>query len=142
MVRHEKKIDRDNEEEIAKEFAAAFGCEYEKLHHEGRYKLDYALFRNNKVKGLIEVKQRSESFKTIILDLSKAKEMWDYYLKSIPVMFVVRIDGEIKYYKFVDDTYWLFKQVRWHVSKVMETDNGPVIDIPWNKFSSLPDRSK
>lgn len=141
MERHETQGDRDNELEIVQEFAAAFGLTYDKLWHEGRYKMDFALLKGSALKGLVEVKQRNNAFSTIILDLSKAREMWDYHLKGIPTMFVVRIDGEIKYYKFVDETWLLFKKVRWHLSNVRETDNGPVIDIPWRAFVGIPKNS-
>lgn len=140
MERHEKQHDRDNEEEIIRAFCWAFGLTYEKLWHEGRYCMDFGLYNDHqRLVSVAEVKERSQQYDTVILDLSKAMSLWEYYLKGFNPVFVVRVKGEVRYYKFCDKTFTLFKKTRRHVSNVMRTDNGPVIDIPWSEFRELPE---
>jgi len=144
MQRHETKEDRDNEEAIISEFCWAFGLTYQKLHHEGRYKLDYGIYNGDrKLISLAEVKDRGASFDTIIMDLSKFREMHHYTTMGLSCVFIVRVPEGIHYCRFYEHQLLGYaRSAKLHVSAKRETDNGPVVHIPWKHFASLPSGNK
>lgn len=142
MQKHETKADIDNEERIIAEWCARYRKDYEKLYHHGRYKMDYGIFRKHVLCALAEVKKRSAVYDTIILDLSKARDMNNYAVLGVRTLFIVEVPAGIFHYEFNWRSAALFNNVRWHISNVRKTDNGPVIDIPWKHFTQVTDSSQ
>ena len=142
MKRHETEIDAVNEERIMAAWAARYwsdqGRVYEKLYHTGRYKLDYALyFKGGNLAGMVEVKKREKFYNTVIMDLSKGLEFERYFRCRLQMIFLIEVPEGIFHHKWSEHSSALLQRPRHHISNDDPTDNGPVIDIPRNKFVEI-----
>ena len=135
--RYETLHDLGNELTIASEWAQRFNATVKKLPEGMRYFCDMGIFRNGKLVAIAEVKDRptwKPSYKTVILGLSKCRELHSYYKMEVPSFFVARLSGII-YYVAIDD-----RVSNWHIKWSGRTDRNdpcdtePCVHIPIDAF--------
>lgn len=142
MEHHQTDRDLINEGIIMNEWCDKFpGLWAEKLFHEGRYKADFGIYnKSRKLRAIAEVKERSKLFDTVIMDLSKAIELFNYAEAGLDSLFIIRVPEGIFYYKFyTHQKLAVIRTARHHKSNKRLTDNGPVVELDRKHFTALSD---
>jgi hypothetical protein len=135
--RYETAEDLNHEFTIATEWAAQWNATIQKLPEGKRYFCDMGVFRDGNMVAIAEVKDRpawKPSYGTVILGLSKVRDLYSYNKLSIPAYFVARLAGVIHYTR-IDD-----RIADWHIHWSGRTDRNdpqdlePCVHIPFEAF--------
>ena len=138
--RYETATDLDTEWLIGSEFANKFHCEPRKLPEGMRYWADLALFRDDKLIVLAEIKDRpgwKASYGDVFLGLSKVRELMAYTNMGVPSYFVARLDGVIHYVLINEKVARC--DITWggRTDRKDSKDVEPVVHIPYHLLRKL-----
>jgi hypothetical protein len=139
--RYETATDLGHELHIAKTWAATYDAEVRKLPEGARYWIDIGVFKQGKMVAVAEVKDRPTwmlAYGSVILSLSKVRELYSYNEMGVPAYFVARLSGVIHHVK-IDDRIkdW---EIRWagRTDRNDDMDQEPCVHIPHQYF--IPER--
>lgn len=134
---YETKTDREKQYEVASELGARWNAEFQDLPHS--YRIDYCAVRNEKIVAMVEVKIRShfiQKYDTVMVSMSKWKELKQYEALGIPGIFAFRFADGIYHHRVKD--YDAVPQ--WGGRTNMTRDSAdvePVVHIPITAWKKL-----
>ena len=138
---YESSGDRNNEQQVVKRLAAAWGGEYQKLPIS--YRMDYAVVRDEEIAGFVEIKARHMrwgQYPTVMISMSKVLTAANYAdALGLPTLFVVATNDGRLHYTRLGDIHRHAKLV--HGGRTVQTRDGgdiePCYMIPNSHFGEI-----
>ena len=139
---YETKANLDEELQVMQAFAKRYGYSFKKIPIQ--YRMDFAVFRDKKMLGLVEVRCRTFSwnkYSTLIMSMAKLMHMQTYSNMNIPVTLLLKNADGLWWWKYnpsgIEYFGWGGRFIGGNAKPRDDQDEEPVGHIHRNEFREV-----